>query len=123
MVPDRTARPLSVPRQGIDRDRGGVIRLCRGRCGGAERKWIDLSGGTGNSRTLNTSKHVCLSAAFQILKLRTMLDRALELVPGSRAGRWLVQTRHANRPWVVVVEPDPDERLLYVVTVHPQDKP
>ena len=57
------------------------------------------------------------------IELRTMLDRALELVPGSRAGRWLVRTRHASRPWVVVVEPDPDERLLYVVTVHPKDKP
>lgn len=56
------------------------------------------------------------------VELRTMLDEASSLEPGSRANRWVVHTRLVGQPWVVVVEPDEDERLLYVVTVHPKDR-
>jgi hypothetical protein len=30
----------------------------------------------------------------------------------------MIDTTHAGRPWVVIVEPDPAERLLVVVTVY-----
>jgi Domain of unknown function (DUF4258) len=55
--------------------------------------------------------------------LRTMLEDATSLIQRGRRGRWTVQTRYEDRPWVVVVEPDWDERLLYVVTVYPKDRP
>jgi hypothetical protein len=53
---------------------------------------------------------------FSELELRTMLARATELAPSRRAGRWRVRTRHMRRSWVVVVEPDPIDQILYVVT-------
>jgi hypothetical protein len=54
--------------------------------------------------------------------LRTMLEGAVSIQQGRRPDRWSVQTRHLGQPWVVVVEPDRDEQLLYVVTVHPKER-
>jgi len=33
-------------------------------------------------------------------------------------GRWVIETRHARRPWEVIVEPDPERESLVVVTAH-----
>ena len=33
-------------------------------------------------------------------------------------GRFMIHARHAQRPWVVIVEPDADVKLLVVVTVY-----
>jgi len=54
--------------------------------------------------------------------LRTMLQDATSIRPASRPGRWIVQTRYAARPWVVVIEPDQDEHVLYVVTTYAKDR-
>jgi hypothetical protein len=54
------------------------------------------------------------------LELRTMLEDASSMSPAVRSGRWLVETRYAGRRWNVVLEPDVDERLLFVVTVYPK---
>jgi hypothetical protein len=56
---------------------------------------------------------------FSELELRTMLAGATALTPSRRAGRWRVRTRHARRSWVVVVEPDSIDQILYVVTAFP----
>ena len=32
--------------------------------------------------------------------------------------RFMIETTHRGRPWIVIVEPDPDERLLVIVTVY-----
>jgi hypothetical protein len=50
------------------------------------------------------------------LDLRVMLERANRLEAGETSGRFLVYTRHAGRPWLVVVEPETDNRRLAVVT-------
>jgi hypothetical protein len=55
--------------------------------------------------------------------LRTMLEDASSLSASTRPGRWEVATRHGGTPWVIVLEPDPDERLLFVVTVYPGFEP
>jgi hypothetical protein len=34
------------------------------------------------------------------------------------AGRFTVQTRRGQSPWIVIVEPDVEARLLVVVTVY-----
>ncbi len=34
-------------------------------------------------------------------------------------GRFVIETRHRQRAWEVVVEPDPEESLLVVITAYP----
>ena len=58
---------------------------------------------------------------FSEVELRSMLDSATEVVPGTRAGRWMVRTRHAGRPWVVVLEPDRADLRLFVVTAYERE--
>ena len=58
---------------------------------------------------------------FSEIELRTMLDDASKLVPARRPGRWLIHIRHAGHPWLVVVEPDLDDKILMVVTAYPAE--
>lgn len=51
-----------------------------------------------------------------------MLDDATTVTPSRRPGRYLLHTRRFERPWVVVVEPDPDEQRLYSVTAYPRER-
>jgi hypothetical protein len=46
-----------------------------------------------------------------------MLEKAVDFQPSVAEGRFLIQVRHAQRPWIAVVEPDVDARLLVIVTV------
>lgn len=55
---------------------------------------------------------------FSELEVRTMLQDAVELTPGRQVGRWLVATNLRGRGWTVVVEPDADEQVIYVVTAY-----
>lgn len=52
------------------------------------------------------------------VELRSMLQRASRYSPSVVAGRFVIETTHRGRPWIVIVEPDPDERLLVIVTVY-----
>lgn len=52
------------------------------------------------------------------VELRTMLESASDLKPARHRGRWVVSTRHAGRPWVVIVEPDELAEKLMVVTAY-----
>lgn len=58
---------------------------------------------------------------FSETELRAMLDDATSLESSRRPGRWLVLTRLGARAWVVVVEPDVDDQITYVVTAFPRD--
>jgi hypothetical protein len=33
-------------------------------------------------------------------------------------GRYMIKTRQNGRPWIVIVEPDVDAKLLVIVTVY-----
>lgn len=55
------------------------------------------------------------------VELRTMLEDATRILPARRPGRWIVHTRLAEWPWIVVVEPDPESELLMIVTVYPRE--
>jgi hypothetical protein len=57
---------------------------------------------------------------FTELELRRMLDVAAGVQPGRVPGRFQVATRHGGKGWIVVLEPDLEERLLYVVTAYPE---
>lgn len=50
--------------------------------------------------------------------VRSMLERATSVEPNVVEGRFMIHVRHAQRPWIVIVEPDADEKLLVVVTVY-----
>jgi hypothetical protein len=47
-----------------------------------------------------------------------MLERATGLEASVVAGRFMIQTRRGQSPWIVIVEPDAGGRLLVVVTVY-----
>jgi len=56
---------------------------------------------------------------FTELDLRAMLHRALGFQPDHMDGRFAIRTDHRGRPWHIIVEPDPEDRLLVVVTAYP----
>jgi hypothetical protein len=49
--------------------------------------------------------------------LRAMLDDATDVEQARAPGRWLLRTMRERVPWVIVLEPDIEDRLLVVVTV------
>jgi hypothetical protein len=52
------------------------------------------------------------------VEVRAMLERATGLEASVVAGRFMIQTRRGQSPWIVIVEPDAGGRLLVVVTVY-----
>ena len=51
------------------------------------------------------------------VEVRAMLERATAFEPNVVEGRFMIPVRHAQGPWIVIVEPDAEEKLLVVVTV------
>ncbi len=51
--------------------------------------------------------------------LRLMLEDGSGYHADYEPGRWVVETRHAGAAWEVIVEPDPREKMLVVVTAYP----
>ena len=60
---------------------------------------------------------------FSEVDLRRMIETAREVVPDHVEGRWQVRTALEKRPWVVIVEPDDEERCIVVVTAYPEGRP
>jgi hypothetical protein len=52
------------------------------------------------------------------LEVRVMLERATGFDPNVVEGRFMIPVRHLLHPWIVIVEPDADAKLLVVVTVY-----
>jgi len=48
--------------------------------------------------------------------VRAMLERAMRYEPSVVGGRFMIHAVHRQRPWIVIVEPDVDAKLLVVVT-------
>lgn len=61
-----------------------------------------------------------LDRQFNEVDLRRMLADASGLVPQPE-GRFAVRTQHGGRQWEIIVEPDPTDRVLVVITAYPQD--
>lgn len=59
---------------------------------------------------------------FTELDLREMLQQAKRYRADVFEGRWIIETRHRGRSWEVIVEPDPEEQLLVVVTAFPVER-
>ena len=56
--------------------------------------------------------------AVSELDVRAMLHGARGFAPSVVPGRFMIDTTHAGRSWIVIVEPDMTEQLLVVVTVY-----
>jgi hypothetical protein len=52
------------------------------------------------------------------VEVRAMLERATGFEASVVEGRFMIQTQRGRGPWVVIVEPDAEARLLVVVTVY-----
>jgi len=50
--------------------------------------------------------------------LRAMLEKATGFRPNAVDGRFMIEARFRQRPWIVIVEPDVEALLLVVVTVY-----
>jgi hypothetical protein len=48
--------------------------------------------------------------------VRAMLERATRYEPSVVEGRFMIHAVHQQRPWIVIVEPDVDAKVLVVVT-------
>lgn len=57
---------------------------------------------------------------FSESDLRTMLDDAQGYRRDHEEGRYAIETRHENRPWLVIVEPYPEDEILIIITAYPQ---
>jgi hypothetical protein len=55
------------------------------------------------------------------VELRTMITDTTSLVPAKHPARYLANTRSRGQPWTVVLEPDPEDQLIYVVSAYPRD--
>jgi hypothetical protein len=56
---------------------------------------------------------------FSEIDLRSMMEMAMRLREDDEPGRWIVETLRGSRSWEVIVEPDPEDRLLVVITAYP----
>ena len=56
---------------------------------------------------------------FTEVELREMMGRTQGYRPDIFEGRWIIETQHRQQDWEIVVEPDPEEELLVVVTAYP----
>ena len=52
------------------------------------------------------------------VELRAMLERASGFEASVVTGRFMIQTRRGQSPWIVIVEPAAKAGLLVVVTVY-----
>ena len=55
---------------------------------------------------------------FSEIDVREMLEAATGFRPDVVDGRFIVQGRFRGRRWHVIVEPDPEDRLLVVFTAY-----
>ena len=56
---------------------------------------------------------------FTEIDLRKMLSTATRSRPDRFEDRWVIETSHRHGSWEVIVEPDPDEEILVIITAYP----
>ena len=59
-----------------------------------------------------------LERGFSETDLRLMMENTTAVRADDAPGRWIVETIHDSRPWNIIVEPDPADRLLVVITAY-----
>ncbi len=56
---------------------------------------------------------------FNEVDVRMMFENAIECIRDNVKGRWLVKTRHKQKNWAIIVEPDVEEEVIVVITAFP----
>lgn len=56
---------------------------------------------------------------FTETDLRRMLQRAYGHREDVVGGRWVIETKHRDKAWEAIVEPDLERHVLVVVTAYP----
>jgi hypothetical protein len=56
------------------------------------------------------------------IDVRAMLERATGHEPSVVEGRFIIHVVHRQRPWMVIVEPDIDAKVLVLVTLYEVSK-
>ena len=59
-----------------------------------------------------------LDRSFNETDPRAMLERATDFRPDDEPERYVIMTTHGDAPWEVIVEPQPLENVLLVVTAY-----
>ena len=70
---------------------------------------------------LELSPHVfkrMLDRGFSETDLRVMMDQASACRRTADPARWAVDTRHEGVSWQIIVEPDPVDELVVVITAY-----
>ncbi|MDD4889802.1 MAG: DUF4258 domain-containing protein [Phycisphaerae bacterium] len=68
---------------------------------------------------LRFTKHLLqrmVQRGFGEVELRAMLHDARDLIPDREAGRWVVLARWEGKDWKVIIEPDADGKVVWVLT-------
>ena len=52
------------------------------------------------------------------VEVRAMLEKTTACDPNVAGGRFMVHGRHLQKPWIVIVGPDADAKLLIAVTLY-----
>jgi hypothetical protein len=50
-----------------------------------------------------------------------MIESYIDVMEDDVEGRWVIETRHDGKPWEIIVEPDPVDRVVVVITAYPTD--
>ena len=82
---------------------------------------LDARGSPGVASDLSFTGHAEMrmeQRGVTEVDLRAMLERATGFRPNVVEGRFMIDVRHQARPWLVIVEPDAEAKLLVVVTVY-----
>jgi hypothetical protein len=59
---------------------------------------------------------------FNEVDLRQMLQNASRYFPDVEEGRWMIRSKHRQRLWKIIVEPDFEREVLVVVTAFPASR-
>jgi len=79
-------------------------------------------GGSGGWLSPATSKVAWKNGFVPRLTSGVMMEYPMDYYRSRREGRWVIETRFRQAPWKVIVEPDPDRKVLVIVTVYPTDE-
>ena len=78
--------------------------------------WANFSRMVELGAVLHRSRGASEQRGVTEVDVRAMLERAIRSEPSVVEGRFMIHAVHMHRPWIVIVEPDVDAKLLVVVT-------
>jgi hypothetical protein len=59
---------------------------------------------------------------FSEVEIRGMISDVVDLSPARRPGRFIGATRLRGQAWAVILEPDLEDRVIFVVTAYAKEQ-